>query len=441
MRSPDRARKVRDHLSRTFSSLRNRNFRIFFVGQLVSTTGVWIQRTAEGWLVYELTGSKMLLGTVMAVAFAPMFFFSTIGGATADRYSKRTLLVVIQSALAIPPLMMAVLILTGHIQVWHIMALAAMSGAGMAFEIPTRQAFLIELVGEDDLLNAIALNSTIFNGSRMLGPAIAGYLMATLGIGECYLVNAVSFFALVAGLFMLQLPPHQPQRLTESALRHALGGFKYLRQNSLVAGLLAMTAVVGVFGMAYQVLVPVLAKDIYHLDERGYGILMSANGVGALAGALLVASLPSSVDRRKAVFISILTFVVALFFVSLAGSLWPAAFAMAAAGFGVIFYFATANTLIQSSVTDGIRGRIMGIWTLIFGAMAPAGSLLAGSVAQWLGAQRTIQLSGIACGLSLIGAAIVLRRRIQHARHPRVDERLHVPPRIHCAASARSAAT
>jgi len=407
--------KLREQLSRTFVSLRNRNFRIFFVGQLVSTTGGWIQRTAEGWLIYQLTGSKMLLGTVMAMAFTPMFFFSTLGGALADRYPKRTLLIILQTALALPPLTMAILILTGQVKVWHIMALAALSGTFMAFEIPTRQAFLNELVGEADLLNAIALNSAIFNASRMVGPALGGYIMAVLGIGECYLVNSVSFFALVVGLFLMQLPPSQARQMTESALRHALGGFKFLRRNPFVKSLLVMTALVGIFGMSYQVLIPALARDIYHLNEREYGALMSANGIGALLGALLVASLPRRAARMKVVLVSTAVLVCGLLGVATARSLWLGSLAISACGFGTISYFATANTIIQSSVDEAIRGRIMGVWTLIFGIMNPTGSLLAGSLAQWLGVQHAIRLSAVACG-GVLAAATTAYYRKSHAQ-------------------------
>lgn len=398
-------------LTRTFSSLRNRNYRLFFIGQLISNIGSWMQRTAEGWLIYQLTSSELLLGTVSAAAFAPMFFLSMFGGVLADRYSKRHLLIVTQVAATVPPLAMAILILGHRVEVWHIIALAALSGVVMAFDMPVRQAFVIDMVGEEDLLNAISLNSAIFNGARMVGPAIAGYLMAAVGIGHCYLINAISFLAVVIGLIMMELPKTQTVKSSESAWRHALGGFAYLRQDMMVAGLFAMIAVVGMFGFSYQVLMPVLARDVFGVKEQGYGFLTASSGVGALVGSLLMASLHEHVNRRGLIFGGVLLYAVSLFIVSVTHSFPLALVSVAVAGCGLIACFSTTNTLIQMSVPDAVRGRVMGIWALVIGGVVPISSLQAGTFAHYLGVGTTLQISAGMCALAAVLGIVVVNRR------------------------------
>src|SRR5512136_2965703 len=270
----------------TFAALKYRNFRLFFAGQLVSLIGSWVQNTAQGWLVYQMTGSKVLLGTVAAVGSLPMLLLSDWGGSVADRHSKRTVVFGTQTGMMLLAFTFAALVWRGPIQPWHILTLAALGGVAMAFDMPARQAFMVEMTSREDLMNAVSLNSSIVNGARVVGPAVAGVLMAAMGVATCFLLNGLSFFAVLAGLLMMRLPPFVPPARPASTGRHMLEGFTYVAGNRRVRLLLLFLGVVGVFGWSYSVLLPAYAADILHVGERGYGALLSANGFGALAGAL-----------------------------------------------------------------------------------------------------------------------------------------------------------
>ena len=282
----------------TFAALKHRNFRLFFIGQLVSLTGSWMQNTAQGWLVYQLTGSKVLLGTVAAVGSLPMLLLSAWGGSVADRHSKRTVVLGTQTAMMGLAFLFAALVWSGHIQPWHILVLAALGGVAMAFDMPARQAFMVEMTSREDLMNAVSLNSSIVNGARVVGPAVAGLVMAHVGLTPCFLLNGLSFLAVLAGLLMMRLPPFVPPVKPASPGRHMLEGFAYVAQHRRIRILLLLFAVVGVFGWSYSVLLPAYATDILQVGERGYGGLLSANGLGALLGALTVATYGHRVRPR-----------------------------------------------------------------------------------------------------------------------------------------------
>src|SRR6476661_4769285 len=276
---------------KTFSALKHRNFRLFFTGQLISFTGTWMTTTAQGWLVYQLTGSKALLGIVAAAASAPMLVFSTWGGWIADRYSKRSVIVATQFALMFISLAMAALVWAKVVQPWHIIALAVLSGITMAFDMPARQSFVIEMTSREDLMNAISLNSSAFNCARIVGPSIAGFLMAHLGIALCFLCDGVSFIPVIAGLLLMRLPKKETQIASSGgAIAQALEGFRYVWTHRRVLTILSLFTVVGIFGWSYSVLLPAFAHDVLHLGASGYGWLMAGSGVGALAAALTVAS-------------------------------------------------------------------------------------------------------------------------------------------------------
>ena len=288
----------------TFAALKHRNFRLFTFGQLVSLTGTWMQTTAQGWLVYQLTGSKVLLGTVAAVGSLPMLL-SVWGGSLANRHPKRTVVCITQTGMMVLAFVFAALVWSGHIRPWHILVLAALGGVAMAFDMPARQAFMVEMTSREDLMNAVSLNSSIFNGARVVGPAVAGVVMAQVGMALCFLLNGLSFLAVIAGLLMMRLPRFVPPAQPASTGRHMLEGFAYVAKHRRVRLLLLLFAVVGVFGWSYSVLLPAYATDILHVGERGYGALLSANGLGALLGALTVATYGSRVraaadDSRRA---------------------------------------------------------------------------------------------------------------------------------------------
>ena len=387
----------------TFAALKHRNYRLFFAGQFVSLIGGWMQTTAQGWLVYQLTGSKVLLGTVAAVGSLPMLLLSVWGGSLADRHPKRTVILCTQTGMMLLAFVFAALVWSGRIQPWHILVLAALGGAAMAFDMPSRQAFTVEMTSREDLMNAISLNSSIFNGARIVGPSVAGFLMVHVGMAWCFLLNGLSFIAVIAGLLMMRLPKFVPPAEPPSTGRHVLEGFAYVAGQRRVRLLLLFIGVVGIFGWSYSVLLPAYATDILHVGERGYGALLSANGVGALFGALTVATYGSRLRPRLMIFGGVWVFSAML--VLLAVVRWfPLVLAcLAVGGWGMLLYFATTNTLIQTMVADEMRGRVMGIWALVFGGLMPLGGLESGLLSQAVGVPWTIAAGALICA----GAGLV----------------------------------
>jgi len=381
----------------TFAALRYRNFRLFFFGQLVSLIGTWMQNTAQGWLVYDLTGSKALLGVVSAVGSLPMLLLSVWGGSLADRHSKRTVVIYTQTSLMLFAFVFAALVFSGHIKPWHILALAALSGAAMAFDMPARQAFMVEMTSREHLMNAVSLNSSIVNGARVVGPAVAGILMARLGIAMCFLVNGLSFIAVIAGLLMMRLPPFVRPAAPASTSRHVLEGFKYVWAHRRVRRLLVLFGIVGIFGWSYSVLLPAYARDLMHVEAGGYSALLSANGLGALLGALTVATFGSRVRPRLLIFGGLWLFSAMLVLLAIFRSYWLVLACLVIGGWGLLLYFATTNTLIQTNVSDKMRGRVMGIWALVFGGMMPLGGLYSGFVSSAAGVPWAISSGAIIC--------------------------------------------
>ena len=286
----------------TFSAFQYRNYRLYFCGQLVSLIGTWMTSTAQGWLVYQLTGSKALLGVVAAAGTAPMLVFAAWGGWAADRFPKRSVLLWTQSAMMILAFVFAGLVWLGLIRPWEIIVLGLFGGVAMAFDMPARQSFVVEIASREDLMNAISLNSAMFNGARIVGPAIAGFLMAKVGIALCFFIDGVSFLAVLAGLLMMRLPPQARSAAMGGAIAQSLEGFRYVWNHTRVRTIFALFAIVGVFGWSYSVLMPAFARDVLHLGEQGYGFLLGASGVGALIGALTTATFGTSISSRKLAF-------------------------------------------------------------------------------------------------------------------------------------------
>ncbi|MEY2482776.1 MAG: hypothetical protein QOK24_1304 [Verrucomicrobiota bacterium] len=399
-------------LRKTFSALKHRNFRLFFSGQLISFTGSWMTTTAQGWLVYQLTGSKALLGIVAAAASAPMLFFATWGGWMADRYPKRSVLLVTQTCWMFLSLAMAALVWTEVVQPWQIIALAILGGVTMAFDMPARQSFVIEMTSREDLMNAISLNSSAFNCARIIGPSVAGFLMAHVGIAMCFFLDGISFIAVLAGLLLMRLPKRQTAIVSESGpLGQALEGFRYVWTHRRVLTILSLFTVVGIFGWSYSVLMPAFAHDVLHLGANGYGLLMAGSGVGALAAALTVASIGHILPTRVMALGGVWIFSVALVLFAFNKNLYLGVLLLAIVGFGVVLYFSTSNTVLQSIVPDEMRGRVMGIWTLIFGGMIPLGSLEAGVMADFIGTPATMAIGALICALAALVTLQVIRKR------------------------------
>jgi len=396
----------------TFTSLSVRNFRLFFVGQGISLIGTWVRRTAMGWLVYQLTGSKALLGLIMGLAMFPMFVLSPWAGSIADRVDKRRMIIFTQAAAALTSGTIAVLVFLHAINEWYLAVLATAGGIAFAFEMPARQAFVVEMVGKDKLMNAIALNSGLVNLSRIFGPALAGIVMGTIGMGFCFSIDALSYLVVIATLVMLTLPEFRKPKHLTSHWRALLEGAREAKRNNQVRVALVLLFLVGVFGWSIQTLMPAIAPDLLKLNATQYGMLMSMFGVGAIVGALFVASRKADSDRRLQIFGGVWMMAGGIYVVALFGTLLgarPLAFltvsgGLMLAGFGAVLFMSTANTLIQTSVEDRIRGRMMGIWAVGFGGSVPLGAFLAGSVAQIISPYLTITLFAT---VMLIGSVVV----------------------------------
>ncbi|MFN2476075.1 MAG: MFS transporter [Chthoniobacterales bacterium] len=398
-------------LRNTFRALRHRNYRLFFYGQLVSLIGTWMQTTAMSWLVYQITGSKLLLGVVAAASSAPMMLFSLWGGAIADRYPKRAIILWTQAAQMVPAFVLAVLAWTGHATPLLIVMISMVSGIAMAFDMPARQAFTVEMTSREDLLNAVSLNSSVFNGARVVGPALAGLVIGTVGIPMCFFLNGVSYIAVIIGLLMMHLPAVVPLGSNAAAEAGAWSGVTYVLGHRRVRTILGLLGVVGIFGWSYAVLLPAFARDVFNLGADGYGVLMSASGVGALAGALTVATAGHVFPQRTVALSGVWLFSGALLAFSFTTNFYLALAFMTLGGFGMLLFFSTSNTVMQTIVPDEMRGRVMGVWGLVFGAMIPLGSLEAGALAHWVGAPFALAFGAVICAVAGFWTLIVIRRR------------------------------
>ena len=393
-------------------ALRHRNYRLFLSGQLVSLIGTWMQSVAESWLVYRLTGSAVLLGVVAFAGRAPVLLFSAVGGAAADRYSRYHIVIATQVASMCLAGLLAALTLTGTVQVWHLLAIAAGLGIVNAFDIPGRQAFVVQLVTREDLPNAIALNSMMFNGARVVGPAIAGVLVATVGEGWCFFANAVSYVAVIIGLMAIRVSPAKKPEQRPSALAQIVEGFRFVSGSPPIRALLLLLGLVSLMGAPYAVLMPIIADQSFQAGARGLGILMGAAGVGALIGALRLANRTTLRGYGRSVGVAATGLGLSLVAFSAAPYFWLAAGLLVPVGFAMMTQMAATNTLIQSMVPDALRGRVMAIYSMMFMGMAPVGALLAGVLAERLGAGATVALGGLFCA----GGGLVLLWRLPGIR-------------------------
>jgi MFS family permease len=378
-------------------AFRHRNYRLFFGGQLISLTGTWMQSVAESWLVFRLTGSSALLGVSSFASLAPVFLFATVGGTLADRTNRHRIIVVTQTASMILPLILATLTFTHTVRVWHVMVLASCLGVVNAFDIPARQAFLVEMVGREDLMNAIALNSSMVNGARVVGPAVAGLLVAAIGEGWCFLLNGLSYIAVIAGLLMMDVPHRPRPRRRESAWRETIAGFQFVIETAPVRALLILLGVISFAGMPYSVLMPVFAQNILHGGARGLGLLMGASGLGALGGALSLVRRSGVRGLGRWVAVASGSFGLALIAFSSSRIFWLSAALLIPVGASMMVEMASSNTLIQAMVPNELRGRVMAVYSMMFMGMAPFGALFAGSVAERFGAPETVAFGGVVC--------------------------------------------
>ena len=384
-------------------ALRHRNFQLFFAGQLISLIGTWMQSVAQAWLVYRLTHSALLLGAVGFCGQIPVLILAPIGGVVADRVHRRTVVIATQVASMILAFILAGLTLSHHIRIWEIFALATGMGIVSAFDIPARQSFIVEMVGKEDMQNAIALNSSMFNGARIVGPAIAGLMVSAIGEGWCFLVNAVSYIAVIVGLLMMQVTKREFSNTNASALSHIKEGFRYVRATKPIRALLFLISMVSVIGTPYAVLMPIFADKILHGGSSALGYLMGSAGFGALCGALLLAARHGLKGLGLWVAMSSAGFGISLIFFSQSRHLLLSEALLVPVGFCMMIQMASTNTLIQSMVPDRLRGRIMSVYSMMFMGMAPIGALLAGALSHRIGAPLTVAIGGAVC---VIGAGI-----------------------------------
>ncbi len=383
------------YFQRVLSSLRNKNYRIYWIGQSVSLIGTWMQSTAQGWLIYELTKSSFYLGLVSALGTLPVLFFSLFGGAIADRVPKRKLLLFTQSALALQAIILGTLVLTGVVQIWHVMLLSFFLGLMNAIDAPTRQSFIFELVGKNLLMNAIGLNSIAFNIARILGPVVAGVLISVVGLAHCFIINGISYFAAIAALLLMHISDIAKASKEEQIWESVKDGLHFVRLRLDIFSLLAIVASSSLFAFSYTTLMPIFAGDVLKSGATGLGGLMSAVGVGALLGALNVASMRTRGRGAKVAFNANLALSLSLLLFSFSRWYWLSLIFLGGVGFSMITQNSTVNTLIQTNTPDHMRGRVMGLYNITFMGLAPIGNLLAGTVAQFLGAPIAVLIGAL----------------------------------------------
>ncbi|MGZ3763206.1 MAG: MFS transporter [Mucilaginibacter sp.] len=380
----------------TFSAFKSRNYRLYFVGQSVSLIGTWMQKTAVSWVIYSLTHSTFMLGLTLFASQFPSFLFSLIGGVVSDRYNRFRVLLGTQVASMIQASILAVLILAGHYAVWEILMLSVLLGVINAFDVPARQSLVYEMIEDKkDLPNALALNSSMVNLSRLIGPAIAGFVLENLGDGICFMLNALSFMAVIGSLLLMKLPKYVHQVHTKNILGELREGMVYLKRTPSIAFLIMMLGLISLFVLPFSTLLPVYAKDIFKGTASTFGIIDSVIGLGAFSGAIFLASLKFGSNLKRILATNTLVFGAGLILFSHEGN-YPLALVFATvAGFGMMSQITVSNTLIQTTVEPNMRGRVISYYAMAFFGMQPLGGLLIGALSKWIGTPNTMLAEGV----------------------------------------------
>ncbi len=390
---------VRSKIQSLVRALRHRNFRLFWYGQMVSLVGTWMQSVAQAWLVLDLTHSSFKLGVVTALQFLPMLLLSFFTGPFIDHFSKRRIIIACQTVLMLQAFALAALDWSGRIQYWHVLVLATALGVVNTIDMPTRQAFMVELVGREDLMNAIALNSSIFNSARALGPALAGMVIASVSTAFAFFVNGLSFLAVLWGLLLIRMEePVRKGPWPASLFTDTGEALHYIRNTPVVLMTILLVSVVSVFAANFNVLVPVFARIELHRDAAAFGFLMSSFGFGALIGAFSLTVLSRSGPRPAVLFGSGLALSLFLVLIGVQKDFGVTALLLGLCGWCLVTFFGMANTTVQLNTDDRMRGRVMSVYTMSFGGLSPFGSIFAGSVSHWLHAPLTFALGGLISG-------------------------------------------
>lgn len=388
---------MKEKLYSTFRALRHKNYSLFFIGQFISLIGTWIQQIAISWLVYRLTNSALLMGVITFMGSIPSFFISPFAGVFIDRINKYKILIIIQLLFMFETFILAMLTLTGVVQVWHIVVISALMGMTNAFDIPLRQSFVVQLVEDNnDLGNAISLNSSMFNLARMIGPAVAGILIASVGEGSCFLINSLSYIAVICALLAMTISYKlRPKAPKENVLEDLVEGVQYAFKVSAIRNALLSLAISSFIGMSFQVLMPIFAKEVLNGNSQTLGFLMSSSGIGSLFGALKLAARKTFTGLENAILIASLLFSLGSIGLAFTNNLWISVVLLFLTGFGMVTIMASNNTIIQNSVDEDKRGRVMSLYTMAFIGTAPLGCLFEGAVAEKIGVPDTFLLNGI----------------------------------------------
>lgn len=395
-------------VSRAFRALRHRNFRLFFAGQLVSLVGSWMQMLAQGWLVWRLSHSEWVLGALGFAQMGPVLFLGLFGGLAADRFDRHRLVVATQALLALQAVALAAVTLTGVVQVWMVLALGAFLGCVNAFDMSSRQALLLDMAGREDLGNAIALNSSLFNGARIAGPALAGWVVARWGEGACFAANAASYLAVLVGLLAMRFEVRPGPRVQGGAwVRELREGFAFAWGTPAVRDVLGLVVATSLLSAPYTIFLPAFAGDVFQSGSRGLGILMSCVGLGALAGALTVGYRKGTKGLGRLAGLSALGFGATVTAFSLSRSFWLSGALLMGTGFFLMTEVACANTLLQTLAPAALRGRIISFYVVAFIGVTPLGSLAIGRIAAWAGAPQTLAVAGL---LTVAAAGVFLVR-------------------------------
>lgn len=392
-----------------FSALYHRDFRLFWFGQLISLSGTWMHSVAQGWLVYSLTKSPFYLGIVATAASLPILLFTLLGGIVADRFRKRNLIILTQVLSIAPPLMLGILTDFNIITIWEVILFAAFLGTVNAFDMPARQSFLIEMVGKEHLLNAIALNSAAFNGARMIGPVVAGFVIVYLGLPACFYLNAISFIAVIIALSRIKVKG-EINITSKGFFRDLPEGFRFIKNQRDILYIIILIATVSLFGIPYISFLPVFAEEVFDAGAKGLGFLVSATGIGAFSAAIMIAIKGDIKNKWKYMSVAGLCFALSLFAVSISKVFWLSLILLAFAGWGIVSFLATANSFIQLSTTDNLRGRVMSVYTLVFLGFSPIGNSIIGITADSIGTINAVAISSVIC---LTGALMFYIRHLK----------------------------
>ena len=399
--------EVRRSGETTFVAMRHRNYQLYFGGQLISNIGTWMQVIAQAWVVYQLGHSELTLGLVAFASAIPNLIVSPWGGVIVDRISRRKVLMLTQSGAMLLSFVLAWLTFTNIVQEWHVILLAALTGVITAFDAPARQAITPELVGKKDVANAIAMNSMMFNSARVVGPAIGGMMLATVGAAWCFTVNGISFLAVLIGLWMMKLPPHRKPAHDTSTWKQLVGGFQYAASSLDISTLILLSLVFSIFGVSYTTILPAFVEKNLQLGATAFGWINAATGLGAVTGAFLLVHHVSNNRRGLFLIFTNIAFPLILIVFALT-AFYPLSLVLAyLLGLGFMVQFTTINTLLQAQVEDGFRGRVMGLYTLSFFGFSPFGNLLMGALGEKFGLTFVMILFGI---LSLVLSRLVLAR-------------------------------